>query len=270
MKIHHDIHGTTLAAVLTGGICLLTGCEEATEGEGTLRVTIYGEAFIEDQIPAADVADGWAIDFSRFLVCVGDIAADEMPLEGQHVFDLTQPSGGDGHEVGTLEVPAGIVEHLDYRVAPFSSAVAGNVTDADVGFMTSMGYALFVEGTATRGADTIAFAWGFDTDTRYSHCHTEQHVRDGGEATSQITIHADHLFYDDLELPEPNVAFDLVASADAEPDGAVTPDELRAVDLTGLANYGVGSRDISDLWSYISAQTSTLGHIDGEGHCDQG
>jgi hypothetical protein len=257
---------TTLAVV----ICLATGCEVAAEGEGTLRIRAYGEEFIEDAIPADAVVDGWSITFSKFLVSVGEISADGMPLEGWFVFDLAQSSGGAGHEVGTLTVPAGLVEHLDYRVAPSRSATAGNATAADVELMNGMGWSLRVEGTATRAAESIAFAWGFDTDTAYTHCHTEQEVSDGGEATSQMTLHADHLFYDDLELPEPNVTFDLVASADAEPDGEVTPEELRAVDITGLANYGVGSRDITNLWTFIAAQTSTLGHIDGEGHCDQG
>jgi hypothetical protein len=270
MKTRHFVHSTTLAAVLTGGICLVAGCSDQEEGEGTLRVSIYGEEFIEHTIPADVVVDGWQIDFAKFLVSVGDISADEIGLEGHFVFDLTQASGGDGHDVGTLTVPAGTVAHLDYRVAPSTTATPGNATAADADLMNGMGYSVYVEGTATRGAETIAFAWGFDTDTRYVECETEQRVTDGGEATSQMTIHSDHLFYDDLELPEPNVAFDLIAMADFEPDGTVTSEELSAVDITGLSNYGVGSRDITDLWAFIAAQTATLGHIDGEGHCEQG
>lgn len=270
MKAHSFARSTTLAAVLTGGVCLEPGCSEPEEGEGTLRVSIYGEEFIEDTIPADIVVDGWQIDFSKFLVSVGDISADEIDLDGHFVFDLAQPSGGDGHEVGAIMVPAGIVEHVDYRVGPSTSATAGNAGASDVELMNGMGYSIYIEGAATRDDENIAFAWGFDTDTVYAHCETQQDVSDGDEATSQMTIHADHLFYDDLDLPDPNVTFDLVAMADAEPDGAVTPEELGAVDITGLPNYGVGSRDIDDLWAFIEAQTSTLGHIDGEGHCDQG
>ena len=270
MKTRRFVPGTTLGVVLAGGLCLATGCSDPEEGEGTLRVSIYGEAFIEESIPADVVVDGWRIEFSKFLVSVGDISADEIALEGNFVFDLAEASGGEGHEVGTIMVPAGIVEHLDYRVGPSASATAGNAADADVELMNAMGYSVYVEGTATREGESIALAWGFETDTMYSHCETQQHVSDGDEATSQMTLHADHLFYDDLELPEPDVTFDLVAMADAEPDGSVTPQELSAVDITGLPNYGVGSRDIGDLWTFIAAQTSTLGHIDGEGHCEQG
>ena len=35
-----------------------------------------------------------------------------------------------------------------------------------------------------------------------------------------------------------------------------------------LANYQVGSTDIMDLWHFIEHQTTTIGHIDGEGHCE--
>jgi len=43
---------------------------------------------------------------------------------------------------------------------------------------------------------------------------------------------------------------------------------LLAVDLRPLANYQVGSADIVDLWHFIEQQTTTVGHIDGEGHCE--
>jgi hypothetical protein len=47
----------------------------------------------------------------------------------------------------------------------------------------------------------------------------------------------------------------------------IDADELRAIDITAEDNYQVGSRDIDNLWDFIEAQTHTLGHIDGEGHC---
>ena len=234
---------------------LLAGCA----GESTVAVSIYGEAFIEEEIPADEVADGWAIQFTTFLVAVDGIAVEGEPLSGAFVFDLSQPSGGAGHDVGGVAGPDGPLL-VDYRIGPVASAEAGNTTSADVDFMTSNGYSVWAEGTATRGGETIAFAWPFTTDTTYVACEAE--------GTAQLTIHADHLFYDDLDLPEPNVVFDLIASADANDDGEVTPEELAAVDIRAEAAYGVGSRDITDLWAFIAAQTRTLGHINGEGHCD--
>jgi hypothetical protein len=246
----------------------LAGCDDA-RGEGTLRVSIYGEAFIEEEIPADAFIDGWRAQFTRFLVAVDEIDADGEPVPGQHVFDLSQSSGGDGHDVAMLAMPAGTVETLSYRIAPAGAgAEVGNATDADVAILRDGGWSIWVEGTAERGAETKTFEWGFATSTRYSPCETGQTLEDGGTATSQITIHADHLFYDDLDSEAPNVAFDLVAAADADTDGAVTLDELAATDITGESRYQVGSRDIADLEGFIAAQTSTLGHIDGEGHCE--
>ena len=87
-------------------------------------------------------------------------------------------------------------------------------------------------------------------------------------ARDQLTIHADHLFYDSLISEEPAVRFDLIASADIDDDGEVTLAELAAVDITGQSNYGVGNRtDIRDLAAFIAAKSASVGHIDGEGHC---
>lgn len=265
----------SIVTIFAAAAAALPACDEdggqtESQGEGMLRVTVYGEEYIEDQIPAADVVDGWKIQFSTFLVGLDGIEADGTPVPGAWVFDLTQASGGTGHEVDAISMPAGRVEHLDYRVGPVSAPDGGTATAAQIELMTSMGYGVYVEGTADKGGRSLSFGWGFSGSTRYVQCETAQGLQAGAEATSQITIHADHLFYDDLDSSEPNVAFDLIASADADGDGNVTPDELRAVDITGQTRYQVGSRDITDLWSFIEAQIGTLGHIDGEGHCEIG
>lgn len=251
-------------------LALLSIACGADPGQATLRVTAYGEEYIEDRIPAADLVDGWEIDFTRFLVALRDIEADGEALEGAFVVDLTRGSGGDGHALGQLTLPAMDQPNLSFRVAPVDAATPVAATEADVATLVDAGASIWVEGQATRGGQTLGFAWVFATDTRYVECQSTAELAPGGDAASQLTIHADHLFYDDLDSEEPNVAFDLIASADADGDGEVTEAELRAVDITGQARYQVGSRDITELWSFIAAQTGTLGHIDGEGHCDVG
>ncbi|MBL8946907.1 MAG: hypothetical protein JNK45_27295, partial [Myxococcales bacterium] len=114
---------------------------------------------------------------------------------------------------------------------------------------------------------TVAFAWGFDTSTTYRDCEVVEEVPADGESTTTITIHADHIFYDDLDSPEPNVAFDLIAASDADMDGTVTPQELLARDISAEARYQVGSRDVSNLWDFMAVMSQTVGHIDGEGEC---
>lgn len=222
---------------------------------GTLRVTIYGEEFIEDGIPEKVFVDGWSVDFERFIVTIGDVTAargEDEPdvVDPQYrVFDLTENSGEQGHLVVEQEnVPGGAYDHVGFRIA------AG----------------LFVQGSAIKADATKIFAWTFDTATTYAHCESTAEV-DGDVATSQITIHADHLLYDDLFSETPNVAFDLVAAADdnGDADGEVTAEELAATDLSTEKRYQVGSTGIDNLWDFIEYQTGTVGHIDGEGHCEE-
>jgi hypothetical protein len=158
--------------------------------------------------------------------------------------------------------PVELREQLAFRIAPAADATAGNATADEVTLVSAGGFSLYVEGTATKGDAVKTFAWGFDSDTAYRDCHT------GGEAASTITIHGDHLFYDDLISEEPDVTFDVLAEADADDDGEIAPAELAAFDITTLPNYQVGAYPVDDLWAFVRHQTSTVGHIDGEGHCD--
>jgi hypothetical protein len=236
---------TALLVALGASAC------SAEQGEGTLRVVAYGEDFIEAGIPADAFVDGWAVTFTRFEIALAEVSAAGVSGGGEQRVDVTTPTGGDGRLVTELAVPSGTVGELAYAIAPDGS-----------------GSSIVVEGTATRETQTVSFAWTFATDTLYSPCHTEAEVPADGEATATITIHGDHLFYDDLVSADPFVAFDLVASADTDGDGAVTEAELRAVDINMLERYQVGDHDVEDLWSFIEQLTTTLGHIDGEGHCE--
>lgn len=239
-------------------------------GQATLHITAYGEAFVEDRIPAEMVVDGWEIEFHRFLVAISEVEADGEPLEGAFVVDLTQGSDGEGHPLGRVTLPAEGQPTLAFRVAPLATATPVSATDDDLATLIDAGASLWVEGAATKGDRTVSFAWAFATDTRSVNCQSTAELVDGETATSQLTFHADHLFYDDLDSATPNVAFELVAAADVDADGEVTEAELRALDITTETRYQVGSRDVTELWSYIEVQTGTLGHIDGEGHCELG
>jgi hypothetical protein len=219
---------------------LAAGC--GGEGEGTVTVTAYGESFIEEGIPTSAVDDGWAIDFSRFQVGLRDVKVAGADIAVPASVELTKPSSGKGHSLGTAQVPEG--DH------------------SDAGFTIAR---VEVNGTATKGTVTKTFAWVFEQPTVYSRCETTTKVTADGSATFQITVHADHLFYDSMAAAEPKLLFQAVADADADSDGEVTQAELTA---QGIGAYDPGSEGgIDDLWSWLTAQTRTLGHVDGEGHC---
>jgi hypothetical protein len=57
-----------------------------------------------------------------------------------------------------------------------------------------------------------------------------------------------------------------MADADSNDDGEITQAELAESDI---GSFDPGSEgDIDDLWSWLVAATRTLGHVDGEGHCE--
>ncbi|GMV44492.1 MAG: hypothetical protein AMXMBFR64_62080 [Myxococcales bacterium] len=260
----------TLAAALS-----LSACEadSADMGTGELAVTIWGEGFVEEGLTAADFHDVWAVTFSRYLVAYRDIAisrGDSTPavtLPESRVYDLTVKTSGKGQAVATETVPAGAYDHTAYRIAPPAEGALGPAAEADIETMRTNGWSVWVAGEATKGGVTKTFSWGFDIDTQYDPCDSTAVVTDGGAATTQLTVHGEHLFYDDLVSAEPNVAFDLVAASDTDGDGAITKEELLARDITAEARYQVGNEDITNLWDFIRHQARTIGHIDGEGDC---
>lgn len=298
MRTHHTAASlrtlATLCALLAATALLAAGCDshddhdhdshshgasdtsgdgQASTGEGDFSLTIFGEDFIEDGIPAEVFSDGWAVTFDKFVVVVSAVAVEPdgaaaVPVSGAFAFDLAQPST-DGHSLSAFKAPAGHYAHMTYTLAPATDITGGNAAAADVDMMKAQGVSIYVVGAATKGATTKTFSWSFQTSTTYQECELAAPHLDANQATTaQITIHADHLFYDDLESEEPNVAFDLIASADADSDGAVTLAELAAIDISALSRYQVGSRPVKDLRAFIEALTATVGHIDGEGHCE--
>lgn len=259
------------AATAILGLALLAACSEE---QGDLKVLIYGEEFIETKIPADVFDDGWSIEFDSFLISVGVVAVAEAgsspALEEARfqVFDLAADSSGAGYTVAAGTVRGGAYDETSYVVAPSSDLVAGNASEDDVAMMKEGGFSVFLAGNATKGGEVKTFAWGFTTRTAYHACESKAVVEAVAPATVQLTIHGDHLFADDLFSETPSARFDLYASADANGDGDITQAELKAVDLRPLENYQVGGTGITDLWNFIEHLTTSLGHIDGEGHCE--
>lgn len=237
----------------------LSGCLPA---EIDYTVTIHGEAFIEDRIPADEFIDGWEVTFDHFIVSVGEISFDGTPLRdigsGYTLIDLARPTGEPFvlGESTALENPT-----FRYVIGPDSSPSWLNIDSKYSHVFATGKVSIFVRGLATRGSDVRNFEWAFGTRTEHT-CEL------GPAREAVITIHGDHLFYDDLVSDSPNVAFDLIAGA-PDADGLLVESDLRAVDITTLERYQVGDlTDITDLWQFIEQQATTLGHINGEGHCE--
>lgn len=257
---------------------LIVSSFACSSGEGTLSLTTWGEAFIEDKIPASEVADGWQITFHKFLIVLGGLQiASKDGTQGPsypdlRLFDLHKK--GPHSWASGKKLKAGTWDALTYKVVPATrDTVKGNALDTDLQFMKEKAYAIYLEGSATKGSVTKKFSWGFKTSTTYSNCKPQNpSIQANSTATFQMTIHADHFFYDDLENPDAKVRFDAIAAADKNNDGEVTLAELAAITGTAFASldhYGVGRfSKVKDLKAFVTQLSQTLGHIDGEGHCD--
>ena len=220
-------------------------------GPASWSVTIWGEDFIETEIPTSAFDDGCSVAFDAFAVAgegatlldgngtpVGD------PLSG--VFDLTEPGP---QEVGTATVPAGT-----YDTARFVLASDG-------------GASLRTAGTLTCGDASVTFDWSFSTTATYDCEPAPITPGKGAEAETELTIHGDHLFYDALEDPDAILRGRPILEADANADGQVTLQELGRIAVAPLG-YRVGQHSaVTDLAAFVTHLTQTVGHVDGEGHC---
>lgn len=220
---------------------LSLACSSA-EGEGTVEVSAYGESFIEDGIPAADLSDAWEISFEKFEVSLSDVEVGSQQLGTSEPVDLSTPSAGAGQVLGELLLPEGEYTDSSFTIARIE-----------------------VIGEASKDDLSKTFHWVFDAPTRYDQCETTTSVEDESLSRFQVTVHADHLFYDSLVAAEPQLMFGPLAAADLNDDGAISKEELSQTDIGA---YDPGSENKADnLWAFLSAQAQTLGHVDGEGHC---
>lgn len=240
----------------------------ACGGEGTWDVEVYGEPFIEEGMPAEVFADGCSATFTTFDVVVAETALLDgdgamVVSEGARVFDLVTPGP---HALTTLSAGSGFYDQVRFRIGPASDAEAGNIAMAESTLGT--GDAMAASGTLTCGADTVTFDWAFQSDTSYLCGPEDLTIPAGGTDGTQLTVHGDHFFYDGLSNDDAEVRGQAIVDADADSDGEVTLDELAAVSVAPLG-YQVGPfAEVTDLRAFISNLTGSLGHVDGEGHCD--
>lgn len=223
---------------LIPGLFASAGC---AAGEGTIEVRIWGETYIEEGIPADVMIDGWAIDFDRAEVELRNVTVAGTDVVVEAPFDLSIASEGIGQSLGTVRVPASEQIDIEYTVV--------RVT---------------LEGSANKGEVTKIFSWDFDTPVHYFDCETTEQVPADGTGEVQITLHADHLFFDSFVSMAPAMRFEPLAAADTDADDVITMAELAATDI---GPYDPGNLHIDDFWAFLSAQIAAMGHVDGEGYC---
>jgi hypothetical protein len=267
------------------GSAFTTGCTtDDAGGTGTAQFTTWGEEYIEVELPAEKMEDGWRITYQKMLVVIGRISIADQAGEvaassdNMYLFDHTKPGVKPIETFANLEAKAWDEVSYEISPAPADVIVDASASEADKQFMVDNGYADYIEATATKGDQTFTMAWGVDYNTRYTTCagpkegkETEGSVvTNGGVDSMELTIHGDHYFFDDLQAANAKNRYDAIAGADADMDGEVTLAELDAVDLTTLpaGQYGTGAAgNINTLGDYVRALSRTIGHFRGEGEC---
>ncbi len=269
----------------------LTGCGDDPEagGTGSVRFTTWGEDYIEqgigpDASGEAGFVDGWSVKYEKFLVNFGEITVRDASgavaasQQGTLLVDNTRPGKKTLVEFSNLDAKA--YTQVSYAIVPVTATTTALAADAaDRDEMAARGWAIWVVGAATKGAVTKRFSWGFATQTALTECKTEEDgrelsglvVRTGQTDVTELTTHGDHLFYDRLQAsPDPAVVtrlrFDAIAAADADGDGQVTLDELRATPLS-VPTYNPSPFAATHLGDFITSLSRTIGHYRGEGEC---
>jgi hypothetical protein len=250
---------TLLSPILLTLLIPNTGC-----GSGSWEVEIWGEDYIETGIPSASFADGCSATFDQFLLSVAAVEASNGEQgtghDGPFSFDLVQP--GPQSLTSLIELPSGYYDTVSFRVAPPSGG-----KDSLSAALSEAAASIHSVGTLTCPSDSVTFDWAFATDTTYVCEPDGLNIPKGGSDTTQLTIHGDHFFYNGLEDPDAAVLGEAIVAADADGDGAVSLAELDGVPVASLG-YTVGSHaEVSTLASFLEVLASSLGHIDGEGHC---
>ena len=272
--------------------CSDDSSDPAASGAGTAAFTTWGEEYIEQEIPpTADgetiVEDGYTIKYSRFLVAISEITISNQ--SGTNAAKQTGTVVFDMHEAGVKEVArfpnlsAKAWDRVSYAlVAPGADATLGaGATEDDKRVLVDAKAGVHVEGTISKGNVSKSFAWTFPTQTLFKECKGEVAgkeeegvvVTNGGTDTVQLTIHGDHLFYDDLQSLSAKVRCQAMVDADKDDDDVVTLDELAAVKLSDAAKatggtYGAGDvPNVNNLKDFVTSLTRTIGHYRGEGEC---
>lgn len=281
------------AGWLVGTLLVVGGCTPPV-GEGQVQVKVSGEESVRQGFPSHLLADGWSVRFTRYLVSVGEFTlsspsrAEEQRLEGQLVVDLQKGEANLGELQG---VRAGRWD-VGFRVGPPGEGVQtpdGHVRPEDVERMRQGRYSYWLEGEAVKvGAGVFTFAMGFPLDVRMQTCTNGDDgtrgvvVPENSGALAEVSIHAEHMFYDRLGTHNGvQLRFEAFAAV-AGADKVITAEELATqslLDLRGMDGgelkdasgmpvvYQPGAFSVRTLLEFVTQSVADQAHLNGGGIC---
>ncbi len=234
-------------------LLLLVGCTgEDLAGRGDLELSASGGEALRSGFPYSEgaetfaFADGWELQFTRYLLAVGEIELTdpetgevEAAWDEQRVVDLAAAPSGSEVIATVLDVKA-LRQDLSFTMdTPADDALADSPAAEDLELMRAQGWTHLIAGEAVKDERTVAFELGVSIPTRYYRCvngkdQTEGIAIEASKTTGAfIYAHAHHIFWDTLAYGNEDLRFDAWAAVAGE-DGVVTAEELATQDITDL------------------------------------
>lgn len=241
---------------------------EATDAAGELTVRANGEDFVRQGFVTKD---GWQIDFDHVYVTLADVTAyqtdppfdaeaGEQPEATETVMveetvTLDLAAGDENAEpilVKSVTAPAGRYNALSWKMVPAADG-------------PTSGQTIWIEGTAAKADDTIAFAMKLDPTLEFVCGDFVGDERKGileadKQADLEATFHFDHLFGDGEAPPDDDIN---TGALGFDPLAAIADGNTLEVDMAALEEQ-LSTEDYQLVMSILPS----LGHV-GEGHCEE-
>lgn len=287
-----------MKAMLSTCFALVACACTSPGGSGTLEVSASGEIAAVEGYPTSlglGFTDGWSLTIDRVIVSLDAFVIAHQgvsqPLETDPV--LVNLHGGEQTVWTFPALPASRYESVGYRILPAVTGArrVGTVRDEDAARMVTDHIAVLFQGTAHHATHgDYIFDLGLPIEIHTARCISGTDMTDGvvvtpnGMTHAQLTFHLDHFFLESLLDPEARIRFEAYA-ASAGADRRVTFETLESqlladlhdIDGTPLLDesgaplfYDPGSVPLptGSLRNFVFHQASTIGHLNGEGHCD--
>lgn len=267
---------SNLMFLAVGALLAACGDDTVHEKYGSVDVTASAPTLGKE----FTTTDGWVVKYDRFLVSVSaiSISASETKVvttsATPQIFDAVAPQ--PTLLLSDIVRRAQQWDTFSFQIAPAVESattpitLAATVTEPLRDLMTKGGLSIYLEGKATKAAVTKTMKWGFTSDTTFGECEGEREgvkikgiiIPPAGGDAVDLVLRGDVLFSDNLTAPGVALRFDPFAAADADANGEVTTEELKATTLeTARASgpYDIGKqKDVADLGAFTNALTREI------------
>lgn len=243
--------------------------------QGSVEVLAWGEDEATEGF-GADETDGWNVSFDHWIVGFSGVELSDPQsgdvLVGSDPFVVDFAQHADPVAVATVEADAGRLDFGWATAVPTAGTGVDPIDTALVDGMISEGAVHRVVGSANDGTTTVTFDWTFANPVVQTLCENGDDGTQGlavpadDTASAMLTLHTDHLLWDQLGTEEANLGFAVLAGADADADGVVTMAELEAVS-TLEAGFETGGFDLPTVADFLEFGVARAVHLNGAGGC---